>query len=70
MSEQTTIPPHSAFIRQCNGCNQVTAIDLDPTPERYRELCLYGETVRLVSKASAMEQWNNARRCKCGKEKA
>lgn len=44
-----------------------TAIDLDPTPEHWRELCLYGETIRTLPQQEAMELWKTAGCCKCQK---
>ena len=55
----------SAFVRQCDICGKCTAIDLDPTPKRWREMCLYGQTIRTVTKDEAMELWKTAGRCKC-----
>ena len=57
--------PGSAFIRQCDTCGTTTAIDLDPTPEHWREMCLYGQTIRTMPEAEAMELWKTAGRCKC-----
>ena len=55
----------SAFIRECDTCKMVTAIDLDPTPEHWREMCLYGQTILTVSRDEAMRQWKTSGRCKC-----
>ena len=55
----------SAFIRQCDTCKMVTAIDLDPPPEHWREMCLYGQTILTVSHDEAMRQWKTSGRCKC-----
>jgi hypothetical protein len=58
-------PTGSAFIRQCDTCGMTTAIDLDPTPEHWREMCLYGQTIRTIPEAEAMELWKTSGRCKC-----
>ena len=57
--------PCSAFIRECDTCKMVTAIDLDPTPEHLKEMCYYGQTIRTVPHAEAMRLWKTSGRCKC-----
>lgn len=54
-----------AFIRQCDTCGVTTAIDLDPTPEHWRELQLYGQTIRKVPIDQAKISWKTASSCKC-----
>jgi hypothetical protein len=57
--------PGSAFIRECDTCKMVTAIDLDPTPEHWKEMCYYGQTIRTVPHDEAMRLWKTSGRCKC-----
>lgn len=59
----------SAFIRVCDTCKMVTAIDLDPTPEHWKEMCLYGQTIHTVPEEEAMRMWRTSGRCKCASKK-
>ena len=54
-----------AFIRKCDKCKVVTAIDLDPTEEHWKEMCFYGQTIYTVSESQAIEEWKTARKCEC-----
>lgn len=54
-----------AFVRKCDTCGMTTAIDIDPTPEHWHSLCLYGQTIHVVSITEAMELWKVAGQCAC-----
>lgn len=55
----------SALIGQCDGCGMVTAIDLVPTPENFKAITYPGRTIRTVPKATALEMWKHAGKCRC-----
>ena len=56
----------TALIRTCNGCGTVTALDLDNTPDHWREMQWPGQTVKAVTEAEARQAWRNAGPCRCG----
>jgi len=54
-----------AFIRECDICKIVTAIDLDPTPEHWYDLCFYGQTIRTVTNEEARRLSKDLGICGC-----
>ena len=55
----------TAFVRLCNGCGIITAIDLDPTPEHWEEMSLEGQTVYVIPREEAIKRFKTAGKCKC-----
>ena len=62
---RTSPPRCSALIRRCDGCQTVTAIDLDLTMKHKREMEMLGQTVSEVTEAEAMRLWRGAGPCRC-----
>lgn len=59
----------SALIRRCDGCQTVTAIDLDNTLEHKREMQLHGQTVYEVTEDEARTHFKSAGPCRCRQNK-
>lgn len=55
----------SALIRRCDGCQVVTAIDLDNTLKHKREMQMIGQTVYEVSEDDARTHFKSAGPCQC-----
>ena len=54
----------SALIGECDTCGNITAIDLDDTPEHWREMQHPGRTVKRLPKDEALVLWRErGRRC-------
>ncbi len=61
-----TSPPRClALIRRCDGCQTVTAIDLDNTLKHKRDMQMLGQTVHEVTEDEAMRLWQGAGPCRC-----
>ena len=59
-------PAGSALIRRCDGCQTVTAIDLDNTLKHKRQMQLLGQTVYKVTEDEARTHFRSAGPCRCG----
>lgn len=59
MSEE----PRTALVRKCDTCGNVNAVDLDGTPEHWKELQLAGHTVLRVTEREACEMFKTAAKC-------
>lgn len=56
--------PGSALIGECDICGNITAIDLDDTPENWKAMQFPDRTVKRVSKIEAITLWQErGRRC-------
>ncbi len=62
---RTSPPRCSALIRRCDGCQTVTAIDLDNTLKHKRDMQMLGQTVHEVTEDEAMRLWQGAGPCRC-----
>lgn len=62
---RTSPPRCSALIRRCDGCQTVTAIDLDNTLKHKREMQLMGQTVYEVTEDEARTHFKSAGPCRC-----
>ena len=62
---RTSPPRCSALIRRCDGCQTVTAIDLDNTLKHKREMQLLGQTVYEVTGEEARTHFKSAGPCRC-----
>lgn len=51
-------PTCSALIRRCDICGTINAVDLDATPERWKDLQLPDHTVLHVTESEAVKLWN------------
>jgi hypothetical protein len=57
----------SALIRRCDGCQTVTAIDLENTLKHKMEMQLLGQTVYEVTEDEVRSQIKSAGPCRCSK---
>lgn len=62
-AEQTV--PLNSLVRRCDGCGNITAIDLENTPENKEEMQYPGQTVYEVTQERAMDLWKTACKCAC-----
>ena len=54
----------SALIGECDTCGNITAIDLDDTPEHWTEMQYPGRTVKRLPKEEALSLWRErGKRC-------
>ena len=54
----------SALIGECDTCENITAIDLDDTPEHWKEMQRPGRTVKRLPKDEALVLWQErGKRC-------
>lgn len=54
----------SALIGECDTCGNITAIDLDDTPEHWKEMQYPGRTVKRLPKDEALALWRErGKRC-------
>ena len=60
------LPPAtgSALVGECDTCGNITAIDLDDTPEHWNEMQYPGRTVKRLPKDEALALWRErGKRC-------
>lgn len=54
----------SALVGECDTCGNITAIDLDDTPEHWKEMQYLGRTVKRLPKDEALALWRErGKRC-------
>ena len=54
----------SALIGECDTCGNITAIDLNDTPEHWKEMQYPGRTVKRMPKDEALALWRErGKRC-------
>ena len=58
-------PKLHCLVRQCLGCGNITAADLENTPQLRREMMRDGQVVREVTHEECMKLWKTAKACEC-----
>lgn len=61
------MPRKYSFVRECNVCKKITAIDLDGSLEHKKEMEMEGQTIYEMDEAGAIDLWRTrAGHCQCG----